>query len=178
MSIISIPCSAASAMCFALSRFARSPPCTMGCSVLTRPSIISGNWVTSSIGVTGTPASAMTRAVPPVEMICAPNSSCSAFANSTTPVLSVTDIRTRLTWGFSAMLSSFLPCLSAGMLVCLMQPLSTLDAVNASTAGPDGEKKGAGSRRITRSQGGHSGNARATMRRPLHATAPCRHRSR
>ena len=48
------------------------------------------------MGVTGTPASAMARAVPPVEMISAPNSSAKARANSTTPVLSVTDIRTRL----------------------------------------------------------------------------------
>ena len=75
----------------------------MGCRVLTRPSIISGNFVTSSIGVTGTPPSAMARAVPPVEMISAPNSSCSARANSTTPVLSVTDMRTRFTLGFSMM---------------------------------------------------------------------------
>ena len=99
MSIIWMPCSAASAMCLALSRLASRPPCTMGCRVFTRPSIISGNFVTSSMGVTGTPASAITRAVPPVEMISAPNSSCSARANSTTPVLSVTEMSTRLTFG-------------------------------------------------------------------------------
>ena len=99
MSIIWMPCSAASAMCWGLSRFAKSPPCTIGCSVFTRPSIISGKCVTSSMGVTGTPASAMTFAVPPVEMISAPNSSCSARAKSTTPVLSVTDMRTRLILG-------------------------------------------------------------------------------
>ena len=96
MSIMPMPCSAACAMWSALSRFASRPPWTIGCSVFTRPSIISGKFVTSSMGVTGTPASAMARAVPPVEMISAPNSSDRARANSTTPVLSVTDIRTRL----------------------------------------------------------------------------------
>ena len=99
MSIILMPCSSASAICLALSRFASRPPCTMGCSVFTRPSIISGKFVTASMGVTSTPASAITFAVPPVEIISAPNSSCKARANSTTPVLSVTETRTRLTWG-------------------------------------------------------------------------------
>ncbi len=99
MSIISMPCSAAWAMWAATSRRANRPPCTRGCSVFTRPSIISGNCVTSSMGVTGTPASAMTLAVPPVEMISAPNSSFSTRANSAMPALSVTDIRTRLILG-------------------------------------------------------------------------------
>ena len=51
MSIISMPCSAAWAMWASLSRLASRPPCTRGCSVFTRPSIISGNCVTSSMGV-------------------------------------------------------------------------------------------------------------------------------
>ena len=99
MSIISMPCSAAWAMWASLSRLASRPPCTRGCSVFTRPSIISGNCVTSSMGVTGTPASLSARAVPPVEMISAPNSSTSARAKSATPLLSVTDTSTRLTLG-------------------------------------------------------------------------------
>ena len=99
MSIISMPCSAACAMCEALSRLARRPPCTRGCSVFTRPSIISGNCVTSSMGVTGMPASAITLAVPPVDMISAPNSSLRVRANSMIPLLSVTDMSTRLILG-------------------------------------------------------------------------------
>ena len=43
------------------------PPCTVGCSVLTRPSIISGKPVTSETLTTGSPASARALAVPPVE---------------------------------------------------------------------------------------------------------------
>ena len=99
MSIIWMPCSAACAMWSGLPRLASRPPCTRGCSVFTRPSIISGNCVTSSMGVTGTPASLSARAVPPVEMISAPNSSTSARAKSATPVLSVTDTSTRFTSG-------------------------------------------------------------------------------
>ncbi len=58
----------------ATSRRASRPPWTRGCSVLTRPSIISGKPVRSSIGRTGTPASASALAVPPVETISTPNS--------------------------------------------------------------------------------------------------------
>ena len=94
-----MPCSAAWAMWASWSRLAKRPPCTRGCSVFTRPSIISGNCVTSSMGVTGTPASFRARAVPPVEMISAPNSFTSARAKSATPVLSVTDTSTRLILG-------------------------------------------------------------------------------
>ena len=69
-----MPCSSAAAMCAGTSRRASRPPCTRGCSVLTRPSIISGKPVRSSIGRTGTPASASALAVPPVETISTPNS--------------------------------------------------------------------------------------------------------
>ena len=41
--------------------------------VLTRPSSISGNPVTSATSCTGTPASRSMRAVPPVEIMSAPN---------------------------------------------------------------------------------------------------------
>ena len=43
-----------------------------GCSVLTRPSIISGKPVTSEILTTGSPAAAIAFAVPPVEMSSTP----------------------------------------------------------------------------------------------------------
>ena len=60
--------SAASAMWDGLSRRASRPPWTLGCSVLTRPSIISGKPVYCSMGTTRTPASSRARAVPPVEI--------------------------------------------------------------------------------------------------------------
>ena len=63
-----------------------------GCSVLTRPSSISGKPVCSATSVTGSPASASSLAVPPVESSATP-SACSARARSTTPVLSETEIR-------------------------------------------------------------------------------------
>ena len=53
-------------------RRARMPPWIAGCSVLTRPSIISGNPVTSETLTTGSPASASALAVPPVEMSSTP----------------------------------------------------------------------------------------------------------
>src|SRR5690606_13337906 len=71
------------------SRRARSPAWTAGCRVLTRPSIISGCFVTSLTSRTGSPASRSVRAVPPVDSRFKP-SSCSAAANWTTPVLSET----------------------------------------------------------------------------------------
>ena len=43
------------------------PPCTIGCRVLTRPSIISGKPVTSLTSRTGRPASRIALAVPPVD---------------------------------------------------------------------------------------------------------------
>ena len=97
-----IPCSAASAMWAGSSRRASRPPCTLGCSVFTRPSIISGKPVYCSMGTTWTPASSSTRAVPPVEITSTPNSSSSALTKATTPVLSVTETSARL-MGVSAM---------------------------------------------------------------------------
>ena len=64
-----IPAASMAAMWSALSRTASRPPCTAGCSVLTRPSSISGNPVTASTGVTGTPAAARAAAEPPVDRI-------------------------------------------------------------------------------------------------------------
>ena len=55
------------AMSSARPRRARMPPWTAGCSVLTRPSMISGKPVTSEMPVTGTPAFSSARAVPPVD---------------------------------------------------------------------------------------------------------------
>ena len=55
------------AACWASSRIASNPPCTFGCSVFTRPSIISGKPVNSDTSRTGRPASAIALAVPPVE---------------------------------------------------------------------------------------------------------------
>ena len=68
-------------------RSARMPACTIGCSVFTRPSRHSGKPVSSSTGVTGTPASAIRAAVDPVETRATP-ASCSARASSSRPVLS------------------------------------------------------------------------------------------
>ena len=61
-----MPSSSSCATCSGLRRSARMPACTAGCSVFTRPSRHSGNPVTCSTGVTGTPASAIRRAVAPV----------------------------------------------------------------------------------------------------------------
>ena len=63
------------------------PACTLGCSVLTRPSRHSGKPVSSSTWVTGTPASAIRAAVEPVETSATP-ASCRARASSSSPVLS------------------------------------------------------------------------------------------
>ncbi len=52
-----MPCSAIVDMCSGLLRSARIPPCSIGCSVLTRPSSISGNPVTSATSMTSKPAS-------------------------------------------------------------------------------------------------------------------------
>ena len=68
-------------------RSARMPPCTRGCRVLTRPSSISGEPVTSSTSCTGMPAAAIFLAVEPVETILTP-ASCRPFASSSRPVLS------------------------------------------------------------------------------------------
>ena len=91
MSMVPMPCSASAAMCAGTSRRASRPPCTLGCSVFTRPSSISGNCVTSATSVTGRPASCSSLAVPPVDSRLKP-SATSAAANSATPVLSETEI--------------------------------------------------------------------------------------
>src|SRR5262245_31717756 len=65
------------------------PPCTFGCRVLTRPSSISGNPVTSEISRTGIPVWRKSLAVPPVEISSTPKSD-SLRAKSAKPVLSVT----------------------------------------------------------------------------------------
>ena len=63
------------------------PPCMMGWRVLTQPSSISGEPVRSATWVTGSPASEMSRAVPPVETSSHPTSA-RARARSVIPVLS------------------------------------------------------------------------------------------
>src|SRR4029453_15125642 len=61
-------CFSIAATCSLFARTASNPPCTFGCSVFTRPSIISGEPVTSETSVTERPASGSAFAVPPVEM--------------------------------------------------------------------------------------------------------------
>src|SRR5215204_3950592 len=65
------------------------PPWIFGCSVLTRPSIISGKPVTSETFTTGSPASAKAFAVPPVETNSKPRAA-SALPNGIRPDLSET----------------------------------------------------------------------------------------
>src|SRR3982751_2954043 len=96
MSMGRMPCSFIDATWSGLSRRARMPPCTLGCRVFTRPSIISGKPVKSPTSVTTTPFSLSSCAVPPVDRISTP-SGRSALANSTTPVLSETLMRARVT---------------------------------------------------------------------------------
>src|SRR5581483_10590308 len=74
---------------------ASNPPWILGCSVLTRPSIISGTRVTSETSMTFSPASRKSFAVPPVDTISMPCAS-SAVANSAKPVLSLTEMSARL----------------------------------------------------------------------------------
>src|SRR5579859_3867172 len=90
MSIGAIPCSATAATCLGSSRRCKIPPCTLGCSVLTRPSSISGKPVISEISLTLTPDSRSNLAVPPVEMSSMFRAE-SLRAKSTSPVLSVTE---------------------------------------------------------------------------------------
>src|SRR6185295_3052895 len=85
------------AMCSRRSRRARMPPCIFGCSVLTRPSSISGKPVCADTSVTRTPSFSSSLAVPPVDRICTPRPA-SALASSTTPDLSETLISARLTF--------------------------------------------------------------------------------
>src|SRR5438552_823721 len=86
---------ASAAMCAGRSRRASSPPCTFGCSVLTRPSSISGKPVSAAISVTARPAPSSSLAVPPVESKVTP-SAARPCASSTTPVLSETEISARM----------------------------------------------------------------------------------
>ena len=86
--------SVAARTCSGLSRTASRPPWSRGCSVLTRPSMISGKPVKSSIARTSRPAPWSSRAVPPVETSSTP-SSARPRAKSTTPVLSETDTSAR-----------------------------------------------------------------------------------
>src|SRR5262245_66632184 len=78
----------------------RRPPCTFGCSVLTRPSMISGKPVSVATSVTGRPDAAIARAVPPVEISSKP-SAASSRASSTMPVLSETESSARRASGLA-----------------------------------------------------------------------------
>src|SRR6218665_1319742 len=89
-SMVAIPCSFRAAICPGRSRQASRPAGTLGCSVLTRPSSISGHCVSSGTSVTGRPWPASSLAVPPGDNSPMP-SACRACANSTMPVLSETD---------------------------------------------------------------------------------------
>src|SRR5688572_5958348 len=69
-------------------------PWIFGCRVLTRPSMISGNPVRDDTSVTGRPAPAIARAVPPVESSEKPRVA-SSRASSTMPDLSETESNAR-----------------------------------------------------------------------------------
>src|SRR6185369_11389870 len=86
-----MPCSSSAAMWPTSSRRASRPPWIFGCSVLTRPSSISGKPVCAATSVTARPASPSSLAVPPVDNSRMP-SAASARASSTTPALSETEI--------------------------------------------------------------------------------------
>src|SRR6185503_10514159 len=88
--------SAAARRCSGSSRRASRPAYRRGCSVLTRPSIISGKPVKSSIARTSRPDWRSATAVPPVETSSTP-SSASPRAKSTIPRLSETDSSARRT---------------------------------------------------------------------------------
>ena len=77
----------------------RMAPWTLGCSVFTRPSMISGKPVYDEISITGRPCSSRNRRVPPVETISKP-SSTSPWAKEAKPVLSLTLISTRFVNAF------------------------------------------------------------------------------
>src|SRR5215217_2461464 len=78
------------------SRSASRPAYSLGWSVLTRPPMISGKPVKSSIARTSRPASASSRAVPPVDTSSIP-SPASPCAKSAMPRLSETDSSARRT---------------------------------------------------------------------------------
>src|SRR6266498_3767272 len=91
-----MPCCFSAARSPELSLRAKSAPCTFGCNVFTRPSIISGKPVTCSTRTTGTPSRRSASAVPPVETI-SQRRLTSSRANSTIPRLSDTERRALLT---------------------------------------------------------------------------------
>src|SRR3954464_14256179 len=89
-----MPCSAAAWMCDGSSRRASSPAYRRGCSVLTRPSMISGKPVKSPIERIVSPTAPSSVAVPPVETSSTPRSA-RPCAKSMIPRLSETDSRAR-----------------------------------------------------------------------------------
>src|SRR5512135_2938494 len=89
------PWAAIWARCSGLVFWARSPPCTLGCRVLTRPSSISGKPVNSETSLIASPASRSSLAVPPVERISTLYLA-SSFENSMMPVLSETLMSARV----------------------------------------------------------------------------------
>src|ERR1700689_882988 len=91
-----MPCFGIASMGDGSARLASIPPCSAGCSVLTLPSSISGNWVTEATSSTASPASISVLAVPPVETSLTP-CLASAWAKATRPLLSETEISARLT---------------------------------------------------------------------------------
>src|SRR5665811_1733554 len=93
----SMPSSWMAFRCSWLCRSARMPPWIAGCSVFTRPSMISGNPVTSDTGVTGIPTSLRNLNVPPVEMSSMPRSARPRANDSRFP-LSDTDTSARRTF--------------------------------------------------------------------------------
>src|SRR5690606_9636426 len=90
----SMPCAAIAARSPGSSRRARIPPWIFGCSVFTRPPIISSEPVYSATSVTGRPAARSARQVPPLDNSAKPRRNRPP-ANSTIPVLSYTDSSAR-----------------------------------------------------------------------------------
>src|SRR4029453_6805173 len=86
--------SAIAFLCPVSVRRARIPPWMVGCSVLTRPSMISGKPVWSLTSITFSPASRNALAEPPVDRISTP-CPASALPSSTRPSLSETEISAR-----------------------------------------------------------------------------------
>ena len=101
-----MPCACIAAACSVLSRIASRPPCTFGCSVFTRPSIISGKPVSSATSVTLSPASASALAVPPVETSSMPCRRARG-RNRPGPVLSDTEssarVMRRMSWSWRSL---------------------------------------------------------------------------
>ena len=93
-SMATMPCSAMTAS--SVPRRPSRPPWTLGCRVLTRPSMISGKPVSSETSRTARPASRMAFALPPVDSSSTPRAA-SARASSIRPVLSETDSNARRT---------------------------------------------------------------------------------